>query len=89
MRYKVRYNYRVVASSIFVKVLHETVKRVTKLLPIKYRRDDGRIIIYAITRDDAELLAKLVSQYFCVVLTYRYLVPHTFCNVSVRIEENK
>jgi ERCC4-related helicase len=89
MRYKIRYNYRVVVSAFFVKVLRETVKRLAKLVPIKYKRDGSRIIIYADTRDSAETLAKLVSQYFCIVLTYKYLIPHTFCNISVVIEENK
>jgi superfamily II DNA helicase RecQ len=89
MRYKVRYNYRVVISAFFVKVLCETVKRLAKLAPIKYKRDGSRVIIYADTRDNAETLAKLVSQYFCVVLSYKYLIPHTFCNISIVIEENK
>ncbi len=86
---KARYNYRVVASAFFVKVLRETVKRLAKLAPIKYKRDGNKIIIYVVTRDDAEMIAKLVSQYFCVILTYKYLIPHTFCNISILIEENK
>jgi tRNA threonylcarbamoyladenosine modification (KEOPS) complex Pcc1 subunit len=89
MRYKTRYNYRVVVSALFTKVLQETVKRLAKLAPIKYRRDGSRIIIYADTRDSAEMLAKLVSQYFCVLLTYKYLIPHAFCETFVKIEENK
>jgi hypothetical protein len=89
MRYKINYNYRVVVSAFFVKALHETVKRLAKLAPIKYKRDNNKIIIYAVTRDDAEMLAKLVSQYFCAVLTYKYGILHTFCNISVAIEENK
>ena len=84
-----RYNYRVVTSAFFIKVLRETVKRLAKLAPIKYRCDGDRVIIYADTRDRAEMLAKLVSQYFCVVLTYKYYVPHVFCEISVVIEENK
>ena len=84
-----RYNYRVVASAFFVKVLRESVKRLAKLAPIKYRCDGNRVVIYADTRDRAEMLAKLVMQYFCVVLTYKYYVPHTFCEISVVIEENK
>jgi tRNA threonylcarbamoyladenosine modification (KEOPS) complex Pcc1 subunit len=84
-----RYNYRVVASAFFTKVLRESVKRLAKLAPIKYRCDGNRIVIYADTRDRAEMLAKLVSQYFCVVLTYKYYVPHAFCEISVVIEENK
>jgi hypothetical protein len=84
-----RYNYRVVASAFFVKVLRETVKRLAKLAHIKYRCDGDRVVIYADTRDRAEMLAKLVMQYFCVVLTYKYYVPHTFCEISVTIEENK
>jgi hypothetical protein len=70
-------------------VLHETVRRLAKIAPIKYKRDGARIIIYADTRDNAEMLAKLVSQYFCIVLAYRYLIPHAFCNISIVIEENK
>jgi hypothetical protein len=84
-----RYNYRVVTSAFFIKVLRETVKRLAKLAPIKYRCDGNQVIIYADTRDRAEMLAKLVSQYFCVVLTYKYYVPHVFCEISVVIEENK
>jgi len=84
-----RYNYRVVTSAFFIKVLRETVKRLAKLAPIKYRCDGDRVVIYADTRDNAEKLAKLVSQYFCVVLTYKYYVPHAFCEISVVIEENK
>jgi hypothetical protein len=84
-----RYNYKVVASAFFIKVLRESVKRLAKLAPIKYQCDGDRVIIYADTRDRAEMLAKLVSQYFCVVLTYKYYVPHAFCAVSVAIEENK
>jgi hypothetical protein len=89
MRYKKRYNYRVVVSAYFVKVLHETVRRLAKIAPIKYSRDGSRIIIYAVTRNDAEMLAKLASQYFCIVLTYKHLIPHNFCNISIVIEENK
>ena len=89
MRYKERYNYRVVASAFFIKALCETAKRLAKLAPIKYKRSGNRIVIYADTRDDAEMLAKLVSQYFCIVLTYKYLIPHVFCNISIVIEENK
>jgi len=88
MRYKTRYNYRVVASAFFIKVLRETVKRLAELAPIKYRCAGNQVIIYADTRDNAEKLAKLVSQYFCVVLTYRYGIPHVFCEISVVIEEN-
>ena len=83
------YNYRVVVSSFFVKALRETVKRLAKLAPIKHKRDGNRIIIYADTRDNAEMLAKLVMQYFCIVLAYKYFIPHTFCNLSIVIEENK
>jgi hypothetical protein len=89
MFYKVRHNYKVVVSAFFSKVLHETVKRLAKIATVKYRRNGPLIIIYADTRDNAEMLAKLVSQYFCVVLTYKYLIPHAFCTVSVKIEENK
>ncbi len=89
MRYKVRYNYRIVVSAFFIKVLRETVKRLAKLAPIKYKCRNNKVIIYADTRDNAEMLAKLVSQYFCVVLSYKYLIPHTFCNISIVIEENK
>ncbi len=89
MHYKTRYNYRVVASAFFIKVLRETVKRLAKLAPIKYKCRNNRVIIYAYTRDDAEILAKLVSQYFCIVLSYKYFIPHTFCNISIVIEENK
>ena len=86
---KTRYNYRVVVSAFFVKALHETVKRLAKLAPIRYRRDGNKIIIYTDTRDNAEMLAKLVSQHFCNLLMYKYLIPHAFCNISVKIEENK
>jgi len=89
MRYKIRYNYRVVASAFFVKVLRESVKRLAKLAPIRYRFDGNRVVIYADTRDRAEILAKLVSQYFCAVLTYKYAIPHAFCEISVVIEENR
>jgi hypothetical protein len=84
-----RYNYRVVVSAFFIKVLRESVKRLAKLAPIKYRCDGNRVIIYADTRDRAEMLAKLASQYFCIMLTYKYLIPHSFCELSVVIEENK
>ena len=84
-----RYNYRVVVSAFFTKVLHESVKRLAKIAPIKYRYDGDRVVIYADTRDRAEMLAKLVMQYFCVVLTYKYYVSHAFCEISVVIEENK
>jgi hypothetical protein len=89
MRYKIRYNYRVVTSTYFIKVLRETVKRLAKLVPIKYRYDGNRVIIYTVTRDEAEMLAKLVMQYFCIMLSYKYLIPYVFCNISVAIEENK
>jgi hypothetical protein len=89
MRYKRRYNYRVVTSAFFVKVLHETVRRLARLVPVKYKRNGNRFIIYADTRDNAEMLAKLVMHYFCVLLTYKYLIPHAFCEISVTIEENK
>jgi hypothetical protein len=89
MRYKVRHNYRVVVSAFFVKVLCESVKRLAKLISIRHKCRNNRAIIYADTRDNAEMLAKLVSQYFCIMLTYKYFIPHTFCNISVVIEENK
>ncbi|MFZ8810740.1 MAG: hypothetical protein ACO2PN_21855 [Pyrobaculum sp.] len=76
-------------SAFFAKVLCESVKRLAKLAPVKYKCNGNRVVIYADTRDKADILAKLIQQYFCIVLTYKYLIPHTFCEMSVVIEENK
>jgi hypothetical protein len=84
-----RYNYKVVLSSFFVSVLRRVVKHIAKIAPIKYKRSGSQYIIYADTKDRAEMIAQLVQQLFCEMLMYKYSVPHRFCELSVSIKEEE
>jgi len=83
------YNYEVVLSSFFEGVLRQVVKHLSRVALIKYKRKGNQYIIYADTRDRAELIAHLTQQLFCDMLMYRYGIPHKFCELSVSIKEKK
>jgi len=84
-----RYNYEIILSTFFEGALHQVIRHVAKIAPIKYKRKGSQYVIYADTRDRAELIAHIMQQLFCDMLMYRYGIPHRFCELSISIKEKK